>query len=141
MTSSHTGRCFCGAVTFRFAQPPLAHRACWCRDCQYLACGNASINAFFRTEAMEVSGEVSVHVSQATSGNVMRRSFCPRCGTQLFSAAETRPGLIAVRVGTLDDREGARPGSVIWTGSAPSWGWMEPGLPGCEGQPATPPVP
>lgn len=140
MTSSHTGRCLCGAVTFRFAEPPVTHRACWCRDCQYLACGNASINAFFRTGTMEVKGEVSVYVSQAASGNVMRRSFCPRCGTQLFSQAEVRPGVAVVRVGTLDERERAKPSSVIWTASAPSWGWTDSELPQCEGQPAVPPA-
>jgi len=131
-----TGRCFCGAVTFHFKQPPLAMRACWCRHCQYLSSGNASMNAIFKTEGLEVAGELHDYVSTADSGNVMRRRFCPKCGTPLFSEASDRPGLMVVRVGALDDRELGGPTSFIWTASAPIWGFVDPNLPNCEGQPA-----
>src|SRR5262245_36447306 len=115
MSTLITGRCFCGAVQFRFDQPPILARACWCRDCQYLASGNASINVFFKTESLTLTGEVGEYVSTADSGNVMRRRFCPRCGTPLFSEALSRPHLIVVRAGALDDPEIGRPASVIWT--------------------------
>ena len=67
MTKPITGRCFCGAVQFQFDQAPIAVRACWCRDCQYLATGNASINAIFRTEGLTLTGEVGEYVSTADS--------------------------------------------------------------------------
>ncbi|MGK9170748.1 GFA family protein [Inquilinus limosus] len=130
-----TGRCFCGAVRFRFDQPPVATRACWCRDCQYLSSGNASINAIFRTEGFSLTGEVAEYVSRADSGNIMRRRFCPKCGTPLFSEASDRPDMMVVRAGALDDPEIARPASVIWTASAPRWGHVDPDLPSCAGQP------
>ena len=135
MAKSITGRCFCGAARFQCSQPPIATRACWCRDCQYLSSGNASINAIFRTETIEVTGEVNEYSSTADSGNVMRRSFCPKCGTQLFSASLNRPDLMVVRVGALDDPEIVRPTSFIWTASAPGWGLVDRDLPNCEGQP------
>jgi hypothetical protein len=131
-----TGRCFCGAVQFQFDQMPVATRACWCRDCQYLSSGNASINAIFRTESFRMTGEVSEYVSTADSGSVMRRRFCRKCGTPLFSEALSRPDLMVVRAGALDDPEPGRPASFIWTASAPSWGFLDPDLPSCEGQPA-----
>jgi hypothetical protein len=134
-----TGRCFCGAVRFEFSQPPIMVRSCWCRDCQYLAAGNASVNAIFRTEGLTLTGEVGEYVSTADSGNVMRRRFCPRCGTPLFSHSSARPDVMVVRVGTLDNREIGGPQSFIWTGSAPSWGFVDPDLPNCAGQPA--PIP
>jgi hypothetical protein len=136
MTKRVTGRCFCGAVRFQFDQLPIATRACWCRDCQYLSSGNASINAIFRIETFKISGETSEYISTADSGNVMRRRFCPKCGTPLFSEALSRPNLIAVRAGALDDPAIGRPASVIWTASAPSWGFADPDLPSCAGQPA-----
>jgi hypothetical protein len=131
-----TGRCFCGAVRFQFDQPPVATRACWCRDCQYLSSGNASINVIVRTESFRITGDVSDYVSTADSGSVMRRRFCPKCGTPLFSESLSRPDLIAVRAGSLDDPEIGRPASFIWTASAPSWGFVDPDLPNCERQPA-----
>jgi hypothetical protein len=133
-----TGGCLCGAVRFSFPQPPIAARACWCRDCQYLAAGNASVNAVFRSAGFEVSGPTQVYESLADSGAQMRRTFCPRCGTPLFSEAVSRPHLVIVRAGALDDPELGRPGGVIWTDSKPAWAQLDPDLPACPGQP--PPV-
>ncbi|BBK33246.1 hypothetical protein EDC65_4128 [Stella humosa] len=132
---SVTGRCFCGAVRFEFGQPPLAARACWCRDCQYLSSGNASVNAIFRTEGFRLSGTVAEYVSQADSGATMRRRFCPTCGTPLFAHSVDRPDVMVVRVGALDDPALGRPGGYIWTGSAPDWGHVDPTLENCPGQP------
>ena len=130
-----TGRCFCGAVRFAFDHQPLAVRACWCRDCQYLACGNASVNAVFRLPGMRMTGETGDHASTADSGNAMRRRFCLACGTPLFSQSSARPELIVVRVGALENPESYRPQGFIWTGSAPGWGHVDADLPCWEGQP------
>ena len=100
-----TGRCFYGAVRFRFDEAPVATRACWCRDCQYLAAGNASVNAIFRTRSFRLTGAVAEHLSQADSGNTMRRRFCPSCGTPLFAESLDLPDYMAVRAGALDDPE------------------------------------
>lgn len=138
MTQQITGRCFCGAIRFAFDHAPRAVRACWCRDCQYLACGNASVNAIFRSEGLHLEGEPAEHIGTADSGNTMRRRFCPTCGTQLFSQSSARPEFIVVRMGTLDDRT-AGPEAFIWTASAPDWGHVDPELGNYEGQP--PPAP
>jgi len=135
MSTPITGRCFCGAVRFRFDQPPVVARACWCRDCQYLSSGNASIGVIFRTAGFTVTGQTSEYLSRADSGARMRRRFCPACGTPLFSEALEEPNYMVVRAGALDDPEIARPESVIWTASAPSWGHVDPALPSSPRQP------
>lgn len=132
------GGCLCRRVRFRASSPPVATRICWCRDCQALAAGGGTVNVVFRTEDFEVEGETTDYVSTADSGTTMHRRFCPACGTPLFSEAESRPHLIIVRAGALDDPEQVRPASVIWTASAPSWAAMDQTLPKIEGQP--PPV-
>ncbi len=130
-----TGGCLCGAVRWLSSQPPLITRICWCRDCQYFAAGSGTVNACFRTENLAVTGEMQNYVSTADSGNRMHRRFCPACGTQLFSAAEARPQLVFVRVGSFDDPELARPAMTIWTDSAPSWACISSKLPTSQGQP------
>jgi hypothetical protein len=111
----------------------VATRACWCRDCQYLSSGNASINAIFETVGFVVTGRVNEYASAADSGRLIRRRFCPTCGTPLFSDQVGLPEYVVVRAGALDDPEVGRPGSTIWTGSAPRWGFVDPGLPACAG--------
>ena len=139
MSKPITGGCLCGAVRFECASPPVLARACWCRVCQYLSAGSASINVILRTEGLRVTGELGEYRSTADSGNRMRRRFCPKCGTPMFSDSEARPGLMVVRAGTLDDPELGRPSGYIWTASAPSWAVIDQSLANCEGQP--PPVP
>jgi hypothetical protein len=125
-------------VRFRISAEPIAGRVCWCRVCQYIAAGGATVNAIFPVESLSVEGELSEYVSVADSGSRMHRRFCPVCGTHLFSASESRPNLVVVRVGALDDREIVRPSATIWTKSAPSWACIDPELPRIDGQP--PPV-
>ncbi len=130
-----TGGCLCGAVRYRSGSAPIVTRVCWCRLCQYLGAGSATVNACFPTATFTVTGELRDYASVADSGNVMHRRFCPACGTPLFSEAEARPHLIFVRVGSLDKPEIARPAATIWTSQAPSWACFDPELPAVEGQP------
>ncbi|MDR3508666.1 MAG: GFA family protein [Caulobacteraceae bacterium] len=130
-----TGGCLCGAVRYSSTAAPLAARTCWCRLCQYLGAGSATVNVCFPAEAVTVEGETRDYPSLADSGNRMHRRFCPTCGTSLFSEAEARPHLIFVRAGTLDDPELGRPQATIWTSQAPSWACFAEDIPRIEGQP------
>ena len=132
-----TGGCLCGKVRYEIAaEAPYLVRQCWCRVCQYLSAGGATINVLFNKDAFRVSGETKVFTSVADSGATMHRSFCPSCGTPLFSEAEPRPQAIIVRAGTLDDPNLARPAVIIWTKSAPQWACFDPALPqSSDGQP------
>jgi len=133
-----TGGCLCKAVRYSVAAPPIMARQCWCRDCQYLAAGSATVNMIFNTADVAITGELTRFVSLADSGNRMVRGFCPACGTPVTSAAEARPHLLILRAGTLDDTSLAAPAMSIWTDSAPAWAYHDPDLPTTPRQP--PPV-
>lgn len=130
-----TGGCLCRAARYRSTAAPILTRVCWCRVCQYIAAGSASVNVCFPSAAVTVSGELHDFSMLADSGNRSHRKFCPQCGTHLFSASEARPHLVFVRAGTLDDPELAQPSVTIWTASAPSWACLDPRLPRIERQP------
>ena len=130
-----TGGCLCKAVRYRAAAPPMVTRACWCRVCQYVGAGSGTVNAAFKTDAVTIEGKTSDYRSIADSGRVMHRKFCPKCGTHLFSEAESRPHLIFIRVGTLDDPNIAHPSVTIWTSAAPAWACIDERLPKVEKQP------
>jgi len=124
-----TGGCLCKAVRYSVSAQPITTRICWCRDCQYLAAGGATVNVVFATSAVELSGPLRNYSSTADSGNRMYRQFCERCGTPVTSASEARPHLIILGAGTLDDPEFARPSLTIWTAWAPSWACIHDDLP------------
>lgn len=122
------GGCLCGAVRYEVDAEPLMSRMCYCRVCQYLACGNAAVNAAFPSAALRLSGTLKDFVCIANSGTEMHRRFCPECGVHITTAAATRPELIFIRVGTLDDPNLANPTLAIWTSSAPRWACIDPAL-------------
>ena len=70
-----TGRCLCGAVCYRISAAPLASRSCWCRLCQYIGAGSATVNVCFPSEAVTIEGELRGFCSVAESGNIMNRPF------------------------------------------------------------------
>ena len=131
------GGCLCGNVRYRVAGDPIAARICWCRTCQHFS-GNGTANAIFRTEGIAVTGSTTVFTSQAASGNVIARTFCAACGSQLFAEAAARPGLAVVRIGTLDDPASVTPTANIWVSSAPAWATFDPALARFEQQPPPP---
>ena len=135
---SLSGTCQCGAVHVSTAADPITTRACWCRDCQKLAAGGATHNAFFKAEDVAIEGEVRWHDTPSDSGNILSRGFCPQCGTPLFAQSHARRHLIAVRIGVFGETDKLGPQSVIWTDSAPAWAPLDPALPKAERQP--PPI-
>jgi hypothetical protein len=130
-----TGGCLCKGVRYRITAAPIVTRVCWCRLCQYIGAGSATVNVCFPMAALKVTGTIRDYRSIADSGNVMHRRFCPECGVHLFSEAEVRSHLVFVRAGTLDDPNLAAPAMTIWTSGAPQWACFDPALPKVEGQP------
>ena len=126
----HTGHCFCGQVRYSIDAEPVAARMCWCRDCQYIASGSATVNVLFPDEAVKFEGVITTLVKIADSGNTVERGFCPTCGSQLYSRTIRPAGApIRIRAGTLDNPELKAPEAIIWTGSAPGWAVLDPKLP------------
>jgi hypothetical protein len=127
---AHKGGCLCGQIRFAIDAEPIVARMCWCRDCQRIASGSATVNVLFPEEAVRYDGEMTTIRLTADSGNIVERGFCPTCGSQMYSrTVEPKGQQVRVRAGTLDDPELAPPTAIIWTTSAPSWAPLDPTLP------------
>jgi hypothetical protein len=129
-----TGGCLCKSVRYRINAAPITTRICWCRVCQYLGAGSGTVNVCFSTSSVSIEGDLADFRSVADSGSAMHRRFWPQCGTSMFSEAETRPHLIFVRTGTLDDPEIAKPVVTIWASRAPSWACIDSAIERIESQ-------
>ena len=114
-----TGGCRCGAIRYEVTGPPVASVACHCRDCQYVSGGGANYSMVFERAGFKLlKGTPRVYKAKPTSGGSF---FCESCGVHVFSGPDSSPQLVAVKVGSLDDRSDFEVQADIWMKSAPSW--------------------
>ena len=85
------GRCHCGYISYEVEIDPDTVAICNCTDCQSLS-GSA-----FRTVVPTkkgsfklLSGELKVYVKTGESGNKRPQSFCPNCGSPIYSTSTDR---------------------------------------------------
>ena len=131
----YTGRCLCGAVTLRIAGKALGTPQCWCRQCQTSAGGGPANNAIFMTGDVQIDGELGTTGWQAASGAHPTLQFCTRCGTHICGQSPSGPGMMAVRIGVIDQPHDLVPGFAIWTEEAPPWAVLDPAVPSMARQP------
>ena len=116
------GRCGCGTVRYQInaARPPVVY-ACHCTDCQTQS-GSAFALQMPVFEAMiSVTGELISGERMQPSGAVGTIFSCPKCLVRIYSKNSTRPGLLTVRAGTLDDSAAIVPKFHLWMGSKQPW--------------------
>ncbi len=133
------GGCRCGAIRYEVAGPPVASVACHCRDCQYVSSGGANYSMVFQRAGFKLlQGKPRVFKAKPTSGGSF---FCESCGVHVFSGPDNSPELVAVKVGSLDDRTDFKVQADIWMKSAPPWHRPHDGARQIEGNVPTPPPP
>lgn len=116
------GRCHCGYITYEANINTEHVGICHCTDCQTLS-GSA-----FRTYVLApkadfrlLSGRPTSYVKSGDSGAKRVQTFCPKCGTPIYSAAPTDPQVFSIRAGTAHQRDALVPKSQIWCRSAQTW--------------------
>ena len=118
MTSTITGGCLCGAVRYESDDPPSRGLCCHCDVCQKQASGPIMQLFFVRADKFRiVKGEVKSFASSETG----RREFCPSCGTPIAFRRSTRPEIISVMGGSLDDPSLFRASHHTWTSDDQGW--------------------
>ena len=104
------GSCLCGAIRYQSTSEPARTVACNCRHCQKQDGSTVSISVGVPANALKIQGLMpSVYEDIKESGSVVLRSFCPECGSSLFSESESEPNLIFVKAATLDDSSWIQP--------------------------------
>jgi hypothetical protein len=116
-----SGGCMCGGVRFELSEPLLGAVFCHCKRCQRRTGTGVSVTALtalgsYRT----VSGENLVRSWDPGDGGWIK-SFCSRCGSQLFTTNAANPDLLAVRMGALNDDPGIRPAAHQFVTYAAPW--------------------
>ena len=117
-----SGACHCGKITYEADIDPEKVGICHCTDCQTLS-GSAFRTVAFTNEHgfRLITGELKEYVKVAESGNERIQSFCPNCGSPIYSTSANDPKVYSVRVGTLKQRNELIPKFQIWCQSKQEW--------------------
>ena len=119
-----TGGCLCAKLRYSISAEPVMCAVCHCRDCQRFT-GSAFVSAMrVPVDAVSVQGDLKIVEITGGSGHVIRRHFCPNCGSSVFGEPY-RPGMINVMAGTLDDPSVFVPTAEIFCDNA--FGWLHDG--------------
>ncbi|MDU8942916.1 GFA family protein [Ovoidimarina sediminis] len=90
-----SGRCLCGAITYRVSGPLRPVIACHCTQCRKTSGHHVAASSAPR-DSVAITGTPAWYRSSPTA----RRGFCPTCGSQLFWDG---PGQnLSIFAGTLD---------------------------------------
>ena len=125
---SHSGSCLCGTIRYEISGelgPIVLCHCAQCRKAQGSAfAANAAVNA---ADFAIVAGEEALTAYESSPGK--KRHFCRRCGSPIISTRDTVPGVVRVRIGTLDSRIDASPSAHIYVASKAAWEEIHDGLP------------
>lgn len=113
--------CRCGQLRITCTGEPVRVSVCHCHDCQKRSGSAFAIQARFKPEDVEISGEERIWEAVADSGNVMEFHFCPMCGVTAYYQGRPHSDLIAVPVGTFADSNFPQPNYSVYEGRKHAW--------------------
>ncbi len=121
MGQSYTGSCACGSVQVSIAGEPAGPYQCYCRQCRHASGGGPATFVMVSRAAVRIQGQVTTYEEPTKSGRRASRSFCPKCGTAVFSEPFGDQERIAVKLSVFDEAPWAEIKAVCWTVEAPAW--------------------
>lgn len=118
-----TGRCLCGAVTWRAEAAPLRVGWCHCSMCRRQTGAPAAAFAIFEAGAVAIAGPEAFHESSPAT----RRRFCPACGSPVAGVSDAGRE-VDICLGTADDPSVFVPSYELYTADAVAWMPRQPGI-------------
>lgn len=129
------GGCYCGAVRYVAEGEPSMRAQCHCRECQYITGGAPNLFMAMPIDQFRYVKGSPRQFARADLEKPVTREFCPTCGTHL-ATRPTRPGVIIVKVGTLDDPKSfGGPAAAIFTIDRQPYHLIADGVPTFERRP------
>ena len=124
------GGCYCGELRYEAEGDPAMKGQCFCRECQYITGGDSALLlGMLETGFAYTQGEAKAFRRSDLEAPVTRE-FCPYCGTHVLSRAPGLPGVVMLKVGSLDDPAAFEgPQMAIFTCDSQSYHRLPDGVP------------
>jgi hypothetical protein len=135
-----TGSCLCKSVSYTAATGIAFAGHCYCEDCRRSSGTGHCTHAVVQESGFSVTGEVRFFAKPADSGNMVRRGFCPQCGSQLYSTNDATPGMIYLRASSLDNLDIVTPQLSVYASRAARWDQPPANMPALDEMPPAGPT-
>src|SRR3546814_14234753 len=89
-TTTRTGRCLCGEVTYEISGDPIATAVCHCEHCQRQSGGAFSVNVVMPASQLTISGTLQTYENTNEDGSEVYRSEERRVGKECVSTCRSR---------------------------------------------------
>ena len=119
--SERKGGCLCGAVRYELKAEPAMTAVCHCTHCQRQSGSVFSSNVVVMAADYVQHGQTKVFEDKGDSGQGVHRHFCGNCGSPILSMIDLMPGMLMIKMGTLDDFSGIMPGIEVYTDHVAAW--------------------
>lgn len=122
------GSCLCGTIRYEVTGELGPIVFCHCSQCRKAQGAAFGANAAVKADDFRITaGENALTAFESSPGKT--RAFCKVCGSPILSRLDSRPGVIRLRIGTLDSKIDARPVAHIFTASKSEWFAIHDDLP------------
>jgi hypothetical protein len=132
------GSCQCGSVTFAIEGEPAMVLQCHCLNCQKSSGTGHVPFAAFPEPTVNITGKTKAYQYTADSGGTATSMFCPECGSTMFGTTTSFPGVIAVRLGVMDDSSDFMPQMDVYMKRLRRWDHDLKGAPAFDVMPPMP---
>jgi hypothetical protein len=107
-------------VRFEIAQPFISISQCHCTNCKKISGGPGTVSGRVQTSDVRIlAGEQLLETFQPAEGTA--KTFCSKCGSNLFGGGWPTSDQTSVRLTTLDAPFDGRPDAHIFVRSVAPW--------------------
>jgi hypothetical protein len=110
--------------------------ACHCIQCQkHTQSAFSLVGIVEQAQFQLISGTLKSWQKVAESGNRVDCKFCPECGNRIYHQSDNLPGILRLKLGTLEDTSVIQPRVHVWTQHKQRWLDLPEGIPSHPKQP------
>ena len=105
MMQKFSGKCLCCKIKFAGEADIQRVANCHCTDCQNVTGATYATLVSVAENIIKIDGTPKVYHHNSDRDSDIEKHFCENCGSQRFSYNLTRPGIIHLRAGVLEQKE------------------------------------
>ena len=116
----YKGGCLCGGISYEITDEITNIVCCHCSECRKAQGSAFATNGVVKEASFKIiSGENLLTSYEPSPGYA--KLFCSKCGSPIISKSNKNPGVVRVRIGTIESDIRERPKAHIFVGSKANW--------------------